>query len=163
MDPARAITLDLLRNKLTLALAESCTGGLLAGRITDIPGSSAVFTGGMVAYDNGIKTRFLGVPPAMVRKYGAVCEPVARLMAENVRKLLKTDLGLAITGIAGPSGGTRAKPVGLVFIAVSNGRETLSQEFRFKGTRAQNRNAAVKAALDLLHIHTQLYCLKPKK
>jgi nicotinamide-nucleotide amidase len=134
----------------TLAIAESCTGGLIGDRLTDIAGASAFFLLGIVAYDNAAKTKLLGVPPALIKKHGAVSSPVAGAMAKGVRKILKTDHGLSVTGIAGPGGGTRSKPVGLVFIAVSTGSKTIVKQFLFKGTRLAIKKQAAQAALKIL-------------
>lgn len=109
----------------TLALAESCTGGHIANRITNIPGASAVLLGGLVTYHNDAKVRLLGVRPETLEAHGAVSEPVAREMAEGARRVTGADYAIAVTGIAGPGGGTEAKPVGTVFIARASARETL--------------------------------------
>lgn len=108
------------QNKIKLACAESCTGGLLAGAITAIPGVSGVFDAGFITYSNAAKEAILGVPPAFLNAYGAVSEPVARAMAEGALKITKATLAIACTGIAGPGGGTLQKPVGRVHIAVSS-------------------------------------------
>ena len=107
----------LIGKRATLALAESCTGGLISDRLTNVPGSSAFFERGLVTYSNRSKEELLGVPAEVIRQHGAVSEKTAILMAEGVRKLGKTDLGLSVTGIAGPDGGTEEKPVGTVFIS----------------------------------------------
>ena len=135
---------------LTVATAESCTGGLLGGRITDVSGSSAVFQGGIISYSNQVKQDLLGVAEENLRQHGAVSEVVAREMARGARKALGSDLALATTGIAGPDGGTAEKPVGLVYIALGSeaGEEVLRREFR--GDRESVRNMAVETALDLL-------------
>ena len=104
---------------LTFATAESCTGGLIASTITDIPGASEVFAGGLVTYTDAIKHKLLGVPSRMLEQLGAVSEPVARAMAEGARKKFKADFGLATTGFAGPNGGAKGKPVGTVYIALA--------------------------------------------
>ena len=149
---SRKITSLLLRQKKTMSAAESCTGGLLAHTLTNIPGSSAFFHLGIIAYDNAAKIKLLKIPAKTLRAHGAVSGPAARLMAQNVRKILKTDLGIGITGIAGPSGGSKAKPVGLIHIAVSDGKKTVCREFRFHGTRLSNKSRAVQAALRLVLI-----------
>ena len=147
---SRKIASLLLRQKKTLSAAESCTGGLLAHTLTNIPGSSAFFHLGIIAYDDAAKIKLLKVPAKTLGVHGAVSHPAARLMAQNVRKILKTDLGVGITGIAGPSGGNKAKPVGLTYIAVSDGKTTVCRAFRFHGTRVNNKNRAVRAALRLV-------------
>lgn len=136
--------------RLTLAVAESCTGGLITDRLTDIPGSSAFFERGVVTYSNAAKTALLGVPEAVIREQGAVSAETARLMAEGVRKSAGTDLGLAVTGIAGPSGGTEAKPVGTVFIALACGETTLCRPYAFRWERRRNKVMASQAALLML-------------
>ncbi len=141
----------LLRGKkLTLAVAESCTGGLLASLITDVPGSSDYFLGGVVAYSNAVKERVLGVPREILDTVGAVSPECARAMAEGVRKLLGADLALSTTGIAGPTGATPAKPVGLVYIALSHPGGTEVREHRFVGERRGNKFSFATAALRIL-------------
>lgn len=141
---------------LTLGLAESCTGGMIAARVTDIPGSSAYFAGGVVAYDNRVKENVLFVPGLELARHGAVSEEVARSMAAGVKRLLKTDIGLAVTGIAGPGGGTPDKPVGLVYVALEGpGEESLCRELRLKGSRAEIRSATAAAALDMLRSYLE--------
>ncbi|MCL6611929.1 MAG: nicotinamide-nucleotide amidohydrolase family protein [Peptococcaceae bacterium] len=138
---------------LTLALAESCTGGMIAARITDIPGSSAYFTGGVVAYDNRVKKNVLGVPGDQLAGYGAVSEQVARSMAAGVKRLLKADIGLSVTGIAGPGGGTQEKPVGLVYVALDGPAGALCRQLSLGGSRAEIRSATVAAALEMLCLY----------
>ena len=137
----------LEENSLTISCAESCTGGLLTSTLTDVPGSSAYLTGSVVSYANEVKARILGVPEESLASCGAVSEPVARAMAEGVRALMRTDIGVGITGIAGPGGGTVGKPVGLVYIAVSSPSGTVVSENRFLGTRLENKRASVEKAL----------------
>lgn len=134
----------------TLSVAESCSGGLLAHRLTNTPGSSKYFHGGVIVYANSAKSKLLGVAPSLIKKHGAVSAPVAEEMASAVRKLLKTDFGVSITGIAGPSGGTQEKPVGLTYIAVSSATKTVCREFHFKGSRLSIKTSATQAALELL-------------
>ena len=136
--------------KKTLSLAESCTGGLIGDRLTNIAGASAFFWLGVIAYDNQAKTKILGVSPALINKYGAVSAPVAEAMAQGVRKILNTDYGLSVTGIAGPGGGSKEKPVGLVFIALSTKNNTLVKKFLFKGTRLAIKKQAAQTALKML-------------
>ncbi len=134
----------------TVSIAESCTGGLLGHLITNSPGSSAYFAGGIIAYENRAKVEKLGVSQTRLKKFGSVSEKVAKEMARNVRQIFKTDYGLAITGIAGPNGGTKKKPVGLVFIAISDPRRTLLKKCRFRGTRSEIKSQAAHRALELL-------------
>ncbi|CDM65966.1 competence/damage-inducible protein A [Pyrinomonas methylaliphatogenes] len=134
----------------TLAVAESCTGGLIAQRLTDVPGASAYFIEGVVAYSNEAKIRTLGVPRELIERCGAVSAPVAEAMAEGVRRRAGTDFGLAVTGIAGPSGGTEDKPVGLVFVALADDAHTEHRRLMLTGDRQLIRWRASQAALDLL-------------
>lgn len=133
---------------LHVAAAESCTGGLVMGRLTDVPGSSTWFLGGVVAYDNDVKVRELGVPLDVIGRHGAVSEPVAAAMAAGVRARFGADLGIGVTGIAGPTGGTAAKPVGTVVVAV-DGPASRVRTFRFPGDRRAVRAHSVAAALDM--------------
>jgi nicotinamide-nucleotide amidase len=134
----------------TVAVAESCTGGLLAQRITSISGSSRYFLGGAIVYANDLKTSFADVPPALIEKHGAVSKEVAMALAEGIRKRCNATFGLGVTGIAGPGGGTPEKPVGLVFHAVSDGRKTDALERKFPGDRDRVRWWASQQALDML-------------
>jgi len=141
----------LLESGLTLSTAESCTGGLVSKLLTDIPGSSAYYMGGIISYSNESKIKLLGVRKDTLKDFGAVSSETALEMADGVRKALSTDLSLAVTGIAGPGGGSDEKPVGTVFIACAKeGRDTLSMGFHFKGTRAEIRAQSAEAALELL-------------
>lgn len=140
----------LLKSKKTLSIAESCTGGLLADRITDIPGSSRYFRLGVVLYSNEAKDQVLHIPLKIIKKYGAVSRQVATLMAKNIRSLSKTNVGISITGIAGPGGATKKKPVGLVCVALSTKTKTLCKEFRFLGQREIVKYKATQAALNML-------------
>ena len=134
----------------TLAVAESCTGGLIAQRLTEVAGSSKYFVEGVVAYSNDAKTRTLGVEPILLLEHGAVSAAVAEAMAEGVRERAATDFGLSVTGIAGPSGGTEEKPVGLVYIALASEIGTEHRKFTLPGDRHLIRWRASQAALDLL-------------
>lgn len=134
----------------TLATAESCTGGLVAERITSVPGSSRSFLGGAVVYSNDLKTEFAGVPPELIEQYGAVSEEVACALAEGIRERTGATIGLGITGIAGPGGGTETKPVGLVYIAVSDAQKTDVLKRNFRGSRTRVREWAAQQALDLV-------------
>ena len=138
----------------TIACAESCTGGLVTSRLTDIPGSSDYVMGSIVSYTNDIKERLVGVRHETLAAHGAVSPETAREMADGIRRVIRTDLGLGITGIAGTGGGTAAKPVGLVYIAVSSEKGTRVTENHFSGTRTevkqQTSDAALALALDAL-------------
>lgn len=144
------IVQKLIQKQKTLATAESCTGGLLASKITEISGSSNVFKGGLVTYSNEAKITFAKVPAKIIKKQGAVSEDIAIGLAQGTRKAHQSHFGIGITGIAGPSGGTKTKPVGLVFIAVCNEVETICLKCQFKGARAQIRRQTVTQALKLL-------------
>jgi nicotinamide-nucleotide amidase len=144
------VGLRLAVNGFTLAVAESCTGGLIAERLTEVPGSSNYFKEGVVTYSNEAKVRLLGVPADLIGEYGAVSAPVVEAMAEGVRERAETDFGLAVTGIAGPSGGTEDKPVGLVYIALADDAHTEHRKLLLPGDRQLIRWRASQAALDLL-------------
>ena len=135
---------------LTVSTAESCTAGGLADAITDVAGSSDYFLGGVVAYTNRVKEQLLGVDPRVLAAQGAVSEPVALQMAEGVRRALGTDVGVGITGIAGPSGGTAEKPVGLVYIAVVTPKGQEARRYLWSGDRIGNKRRSVLAALEML-------------
>ena len=150
-----AVVLDMCRAEgIRIAVAESCTGGLLGARITAIPGSSDVFIGGALAYDNSTKIEMLGVEPVEIETHGAVSEAVAVAMARGVRRRLSADLGISITGIAGPGGGTPDKPVGTVWIAL-DGRVTGARGMRLIGNRAEIRQRSAQAALDFVRRQLQ--------
>ncbi len=144
--------LDLYRRAgLRIATAESCTGGLLAGRLTDVAGSSDVLERGFVTYSNASKTELLGVPAALIEKHGAVSAQVARAMAEGALAHGPAEVAIAVTGIAGPGGATPGKPVGLVYLALARrGRETAVERHQFPGDRAAVREATVDCAIELL-------------
>lgn len=145
------IVADLKRRGLTLATAESCTGGLLSSRITDVPGASEVFHEGFVTYSNSAKAEILGVPADLIESHGAVSAEVARSMAEGAQKRAQADFALALTGIAGPGGGSAEKPVGLVHIALARPKAaTLHMECRFSTDRATFKQLATQSALDAL-------------
>lgn len=144
---------DLLSERgKTIAVAESCTGGLIGAKFTNISGSSKYFERGVVTYSNQAKMELLKVPPETIEKYGAVSEEVALLMAEGVRKLAKTDYGLSATGIAGPTGGTPEKPVGLVHIGFAHENDSFAQKFQFAEDRLTNRERAAQAALNMVRL-----------
>lgn len=140
----------LTKKGLTLAVAESCTGGLITDRLTDVPGSSLFLERGVVVYSNASKVDLLGIPASVIEEHGAVSEETATLMAEGVRRLGGTDIGLATTGIAGPTGGTEAKPVGTVFIALSSEKGTACRRYRFRWNRRRNKEMSAQIALDML-------------
>jgi nicotinamide-nucleotide amidase len=145
------IVLELAREQgLTIATAESCTGGLVASRLTSVPGSSGVFRGGVVAYSNDVKEAELGVPRAVLEEHGAVSAETAKAMAEGARERLGADLAVAVTGIAGPGGGTEEKPVGLVYLHASGPREEEARRTDLPGDREMIRGRATAAALHLL-------------
>jgi len=141
---------QLIRKQQTLATAESCSGGLLAHRLTNIPGSSSVFLGGLITYSNEAKASLATVSDDLISKHGAVSDAVAVALARGARQHLGADFGIGITGIAGPDGGTSLKPVGLVFIAVATSEESLCLKCRFEGTRTQIKRKATTQALRLL-------------
>lgn len=147
-------TVELLKSKkLKLATAESCTGGLISKRITDVSGSSEVFEGGVVCYSNRFKENVLGVSPETLKIYGAVSRETAREMVKGVLSLTKADIAVAVTGIAGPSSDDTNKPVGLVYIAVSDGKSTIVKKLlnNFTGdVREQNRSISADTALEMI-------------
>ncbi|MDB4890809.1 MAG: Competence-damaged protein [Gemmatimonadetes bacterium] len=146
-----AVVLEMCRKrKLKIAVAESCTGGLLGARLTAIPGSSDVVRGGIISYDNGIKTSLLGVPKAMLDEHGAVSEPVARAMATGARSATDANVALAITGVAGPDGGSESKPVGTVWIALDMNGEVEARRYNMVGDRAEIRHRSAQAAMEML-------------
>jgi nicotinamide-nucleotide amidase len=142
----------LTKGKKTLAVAESCTGGLLSHLITNVAGSSQYFILGVITYSNAAKTSLLKIPQDLIIKNGAVSRKVAALMAQSVRKLARADFGIGITGIAGPGGGSLKKPIGTVFIAIDSAKEKICQKFYFKGSRLSIKKRAAKKALELLKI-----------
>ncbi len=145
------VVVDLLRERgLTLALAESCTGGLLSARLTDVPGVSIVLERGFVTYSNRAKTEELAVPPSLVERHGAVSPEVAAAMAEGARAAAQTDVGIGITGIAGPDGGTSEKPVGLVYVALAGAAGDAVRRQIFPGGRERVRFQATQIALEML-------------
>ena len=143
----------LKQRRLKLSVAESCTGGLIGARITNIAGSSEYFERAAVTYSNPAKTEMLGVPGALLERHGAVSSEVAAAMARGIREAAKTDLGLSVTGIAGPDGGTEQKPVGLVFTALASAQGVKTDEHRFLGNREQVRMKASQMALDMVRRH----------
>jgi len=149
---AEVVGEKLARQKMTIAVAESCTGGTLAKLLTDIPGASRYFTHGWVTYSNTAKTTELGIPADLIEKYGAVSEQVAQAMAQGARKKAQTDFAIGITGIAGPAGGTEQKPVGLVYISVDSDNGCDTKRCPFSGDRRFIRLRAAHTALNMLRI-----------
>jgi len=141
---------QLCKRSLTIAAGESCTGGGLAARLTEIPGASTVFLGSIVAYHNEVKTALLGVSEAILEAHGAVSPETATAMASGARDRFSSDLGVGITGVAGPGGGSAEKPVGLVYVAVADSSGTLAERFHFEGDRAAVRRQAVDAAIEMV-------------
>jgi PncC family amidohydrolase len=146
---AAALVVATEARGLTIAVAESCTGGLLGHSITNVPGSSRVFLGGVVAYADAVKQKLLGVPAADLAAHGAVSEPVALAMARGARLALGADLALSTTGVAGPGGGTQAKPVGLVYFAVSGPWGDYCRRYQAGEVRLANKHAFAREALSL--------------
>ena len=141
----------LKKKKLKIAFAESCTGGMLSSSITSVSGSSKVFTLGLVAYSNQSKTKVLKVSKNIIRKYGSVSAPVCLAMVKNLSKISKTNISVSITGIAGPSGGTKIKPVGLAYVGIKKGNRTEVKKYLFKNKgRTYIQKASVKKSLNLI-------------
>ena len=145
-----AIGEHLITQGMTISAAESCTGGLLSHVLTAVSGSSKYFIGGIVAYSNPIKQKFLGVKPETLLKYGAVSTQTAREMADGIRQKFQTNIGLSTTGIAGPTGGTPEKPVGLVWIGISTSQKTTTYECHFNGNREGVQYSTVREILSRL-------------
>jgi len=149
----RALARALPARHATVAVAEPCTAGLLGAALTALSGSSLYFNGGVIVYANAAKTRLLAVAPALLARHGAVSAPVARQMAQAVRRRLAATFGIAITGIAGPTGGTPRKPVGTVWLGLAGPRRACTRRLQLAGNRAQIRARAVRAAVALLAEH----------
>ena len=148
---AKIIVNKLKKKKLKISFAESCTGGMLSSAITSINGSSAVFTMGLVTYSNQAKNKVLKVPKKIIKKYGAVSEQCCFSMVKNLSKINKSNITLSTTGIAGPNGGTKQKPVGLVYIGIKKGNRIDIHKYFFKNkSRSYIQNATVKKSLDLI-------------
>ena len=141
--------LETLKGK-TLVTAESCTGGGIGAALTAIPGSSEIYKGGIISYTNWVKENILGVDGGLLESRGAVSAPVARAMAEGARRVLKADIAVSVTGLAGPGGDDFGNPVGTVFIGYSDANTTLSREFHFSGDREAVRRQTVEAAVELV-------------
>jgi PncC family amidohydrolase len=150
VDPEQDLLTLCIAKHLTVASAESCTGGLLADRITNVPGSSDYYLGGVVSYAYSAKETLLGVDHGLLLREGAVNATVARQMARGVRERLGTDAGIGITGIAGPSGGSPDKPVGLVWIGLADARSDHAERFLWESDRVGNKRLSVEAALKML-------------
>ena len=150
MNLEEKIVRELQNRGYTITTAESCTGGLLAGRILNVSGASAVYNEGHITYSNEVKERLLGVSHDTLERYGAVSEQTAAEMALGAARVASANVGLSTTGIAGPGGGTPEKPVGLVYIGCAINGDVTVEECRFSGNREENRNAAVEAVLELL-------------
>jgi len=144
------IYLKLMKNNYKIATAESCTGGLIGHTLTNISGISKYYDRGIISYSNESKIDLLDVPQELIKLYGAVSEEVALAMADGLRKKYNVDIGLSTTGIAGPAGGTKNKPVGQVFIAISIKNKSYVKKFLFKGNRLKNKELTCDAALNLL-------------
>ncbi|MEW6087224.1 MAG: CinA family protein [bacterium] len=140
-----------VKKRLTLAVAESCTGGLVGHRITNVPGSSKYFQMSLVSYSDEVKNKVLGVPVDILREFGAVSSQTATAMAKRAKKMAVTNVGLGITGIAGPDGGTKEKPAGLVYIAVVTDDKIVCKEYHFDGQRQDVKNQAAQKSMELLH------------
>lgn len=140
----------LTKEKKTIAVAESCTGGEVSNLITKVPGSSTYFLGGVVVYSNQAKINILKVSEQIIQENGAVSRPCVVAMAQNMRSLLRTDIGVGVTGVAGPTGGAGTKPVGSVYIAVTNGDKLICKLFKFEGSRIEIRQKAAQAALRMV-------------
>ena len=149
----KEISKILKKKNYSVATAESCTGGLIAHTLTNISGSSDYFDRGIVSYSNIAKMELLDVPSNLLEEYGAVSELVARAMADGIRKKSNVDIGLGITGIAGPTGGTKDKPVGLVYISLAGSKNVIVKRFVFSGERLQNKESSCNAALQMLLEH----------
>ena len=142
----------LIKNNLTLAIAESCTGGYLSKRLTDVPGSSKFYIGSVIAYSNEIKKNILNVDDKILQEKGAVSKESATMLAENIRKKFKSDIGIATTGISGPDGGNQEKPVGLIYIAISTKGNEIVKKFNLIPDRVKHRKSAVQVALNMLRL-----------
>ena len=148
---SKKLVKKLIKKKLKISFAESCTGGLLSACITSVSGSSKVFNFGLISYSNEAKVKTLKVPKQIIKKYGAVSKQVCSIMVKNINKLAKTNISVAITGIAGPGGGTKKKPVGLVFVAIKYGNKISIKKYLFKN-KGRNfiQNSAVNKSLSLV-------------
>lgn len=150
MTPERIVHDILVERKLTLAVAESCAGGLVSHRITNIPGSSLYFKGAIVAYSNDAKTTLLRIPKKLIVRHGAVSAEVAAAMAMGAKRVFRTDIAASVTGIAGPGGGTDEKPVGLAYMAVAHGKNVATCRVEFDGERAKLKERFADAVLKFI-------------
>jgi len=147
----KKIIQKLIKKKIKLSFAESCTGGMLSSSIASVSGSSKVFNFGLVTYSNESKIKVLKVPKKMIRKYGAVSEQICKIMVKNISKISKTNISISVTGIAGPSGGTRKKPIGLVYVGIKKGNIINIKKYLFKNKgRSYIQRAAVNKCLELI-------------
>ena len=151
----QAVCTALIRRGITLATAESCTGGLIAAHVTDVPGVSAVFKGGIVCYTNAVKHSAVGVPEELLECCGAVSDEVCRALCEGVRLRLNADLGVSVTGVAGPDPDDRGNPVGLIYVGLSDGACTEVRTLHLTGSRTENRQSACAAALELVQAYLE--------
>ena len=148
--PEISISKLLIKKGKTVAVAESCTGGLLTNLLTNISGSSQYLLLGIVAYNNQVKTSLLKIPALLIKRHGAVSTEIAQLMAQNVRRIASSDYGIGITGIAGPLGGTPLKPTGTVFISIATRKKTITKKFHFLGNRLMVKRKTVLKAISIL-------------
>ena len=156
----KLIGAHLRKKGWTLSISESCTGGLVCDRITNVPGSSDYFEGGMVNYSNRSKAKHLGIPLGDIKKYGAVSPQVAKHMAQGIRKTFHTTFGISTTGVAGPAGGTNRSPVGRVFIGIAKGNRTWVKKLDLKGTRRAIKEKSTQKALQILYRIIKLHIKK---
>lgn len=147
MSEEKSLIKQLIASGKTLATAESCTGGLIGKLLTDVSGSSAAYLGGIISYSNEVKNEVLGVPQKMLDTYGAVSAQIAKAMAEGAKRVIGADIAISVTGIAGPKSDNTNKPVGLVYIGVTDGVTTEVQEYHFSGDRETIRNTTAQTAL----------------
>lgn len=155
MSEEKSLIEQLTASGKTLATAESCTGGLIGKLLTDVSGSSAAYLGGIISYSNKVKNEVLGVPQQLLDTFGAVSEPVAKAMAEGATRVIGADLAVSVTGIAGPKSDNTNKPVGLVYIGVTDGVTTDVQEYHFSGDRETIRNTTAQTALHNVSLFLQ--------
>jgi len=148
---------NLIKHQFTIATAESCTGGLIGNRITEVPGSSNVYKGSIVAYSNSVKINNLGIDKNNLEKYGAVSREIAGEMARQVRKTFNSKIGVSTTGIAGPGGGTKEKPIGLVYVALSSKEDLVIKKYNFHSNRNKNKIRSSQAVLKIIQDYCENY------